>query len=419
MQINNSALLIISVLVIVARVLAFVVCKIQGHPIRTLKLNAFFKQQPWLPAVLVIVDCLGVYALARFHFMASSHTVYIALNVGSGVIQAILTVWLLLAEANAVYAWLSQLAASKSLLHALLPYAKNGIRFIFLVLCLPLITESFSTYMQTQAMTTKITQLLIIWAIVWLVIQIIAALEKVTLRRLQESLAMDFQARSLYTQVRVFKRIVIIIVSVLGLAASAMVFDHVRELGTSLLASAGVATVILGIAAQKTLGGILAGIQIAITQPIRIDDLIVVENEFGTVEEITLSYVVLRIWDLRRLIIPINYFIENPFQNLTRASTEILSPFFLYTDCTLPVALVREKLTEIVKASEFWDGNVVALQVVEAQANGSMKLRILVSAKDSPTAWNLKCEVLEKLLAFIAEEYPESLPKARNLALTP
>jgi len=196
------------------------------------------------------------------------------------------------------------------------------------------------------------------------------------------------------------------------LAAILMTFDKVRYLGTSLLASAGVAGIILGFAAQRSIGTLLAGIQIAITQPIRLDDVVIVENEWGRIEEITLTYVVVRIWDKRRLIVPTTYFIEKPFQNWTRVSADILGTVFIYTDYQVPVDKLREEFTRILEKSELWDRKTNVMQVTNA-TDRTIEIRALMSAADSPTAWDLRVHVREKLITFLQENYPDSLPRTR------
>ena len=184
------------------------------------------------------------------------------------------------------------------------------------------------------------------------------------------------------------------------------------QFGTSLLASAGIAGVIIGFAAQRSIATLVAGFQIAVTQPIRIDDVVIVENEWGKIEDITLTYVVVQIWDLRRLVLPITYFIEKPFQNWTRASAELLGSVFLHVDYTMPLAPLREELDRILAASKLWDGKVKVLQVTDAREH-TLELRVLASARDAPTAWDLRCEVREKLIAFLQAEHPTALPRDR------
>jgi len=179
------------------------------------------------------------------------------------------------------------------------------------------------------------------------------------------------------------------------------------------LASAGVIGIVVGMAAQRTIGTFIAGLQIAFTQPIRVDDLVVVENESGRIEEITLTYVVVRLWDLRSLIVPITYFIETPFQNWTRVGTDMLGAVFIYVDYTVPVEPVRRELDRIVKGSPLWDGKVCTLELTNATER-TVELRAVLSAADSSALWILRCQVREKLIEFIRSSYPEALPKLRT-----
>ena len=222
----------------------------------------------------------------------------------------------------------------------------------------------------------------------------------------------NLRARMVYTQTRVISNIIIGGIGILAASFMLMTFSAVRQIGVSLLASAGVLGVVLGFAAQKTLGNLIAGIQIALAQPIRLDDAVVVENEWGWIEEITLTYVVVRIWDLRRLVLPISYFLEKPFQNWTRTSANILGSVFIHVDYTVPVGEVRAELGRILNESPYWDKEVNVLQVTDTTEH-TIELRALMSAADSPTAWNLRCETREKLVEFLQKKYPQSLPRTR------
>ncbi len=252
----------------------------------------------------------------------------------------------------------------------------------------------------------------IIIAVMWLIAKLVDIFSDVIISRFDITNSDNLRARKVYTQLKVLRRIVIIVLCFIGLASILMTFDKVRQLGTSLMASAGVIGIIVGVAAQKTLHTFLTGIQIAITQPIRIDDVVIVENEWGRIEEIALTYVTVRIWDQRRLIVPITYFIDQPFQNWTRVTADILGTVFIYVDYTIPVEEVRKKLSEIVEQSPLWDKRVCGLQVTNATER-TVELRALVSAADASNAWDLRCFVREKLIDFIKTQYPDSLPKVR------
>jgi small-conductance mechanosensitive channel len=219
-------------------------------------------------------------------------------------------------------------------------------------------------------------------------------------------------ARKHVTQVRVLRRVMTTLVLIITVAAALMTFDSVRQYGVSLVASAGAAGIVVGLALRPLLTNLFAGIQLAITQPIRIGDAVIVENEWGWVEEITGTYVVIKIWDWRRLVVPLSYFLEKPFQNWTRQSTDLIGTVLLWVDYTVPVAPIRQRLEEIAKESKLWDKQVVNLQVVDSNER-AVQLRALVSARTSPEAWDLRCEVREKLIVFLQERYPGALPKQR------
>ena len=225
-------------------------------------------------------------------------------------------------------------------------------------------------------------------------------------------MADNLAARRIHTQIQILRKVLVVVIGVLALAISLMTFEKVRQLGTTILASAGIIGIIVGIAAQKSIATLLAGLQLAVTQPIRIDDVVIVENEWGRIEDITLTYVVVRIWDLRRLVVPMTYFLERPFQNWTRISADLLGTVFLYVDYTVPVEAVREELKRITKNSPLWDKHVCTLQVTNTTER-TLELRALVSAADASQAWNLRCEVREKLIEFLQANYPEALPKMR------
>ena len=222
----------------------------------------------------------------------------------------------------------------------------------------------------------------------------------------------DPLGRKHLTQVRVLRRVASTVVVLVTVAAALMTFESVKQYGVSLIASAGAAGLVVGLAARPLLTNLFAGIQIAITQPIRIGDAVIVENEWGWIEEITSTYVVIKIWDWRRMVVPLSYFLDRPFQNWTRQSSDLIGSVMLWVDYTVPVTRIRAKLEELVKTSRLWDGQVVNLQVVDSSER-ALQLRALVSARTSPEAWDLRCEVREKLIAFLQDQYPGALPKQR------
>jgi Small-conductance mechanosensitive channel len=258
----------------------------------------------------------------------------------------------------------------------------------------------------------KAIGMFLIVGIATLVIRSTTLFEKALLARHRIDVDDNLEARKIYTQVSVIRKIIVAVVIILAIGSTLMMFSVVRQLGTSILASAGIAGIVLGFAAQKTLGNLLAGIQIAISQPIRIDDVVIVEGEWGRIEEITLTYVVVKIWDLRRLVLPITWFVENPFQNWTRHESRILGTVFLYVDYAVPVGEVRAELRRLCEASEWWDRDVCGLQVTNSTER-ALELRCLASAADASRAWNLRCELREGLVAWIARNHPDSLPRFR------
>ena len=235
---------------------------------------------------------------------------------------------------------------------------------------------------------------------------------EIYLRRVGGGVADNLLARKHVTQVNILLRTVQTVLVILTIGTALMTIAEVRQYGVSLLASAGAAGIVVGLAARPVLTNLLAGIQIAITQPIRVEDAVVVQGEWGWIEEITSTYVVVRLWDLRRMIVPLTYFIENPFQNWTYSSTELIGAVLLNVDYAMPVAALRARLEEIARASSLWDGKIAALQVTDTPGN-MVQLRALVSARNSSDLWDLRCEVREKLIAFMQENYPQALPRQR------
>jgi small-conductance mechanosensitive channel len=246
----------------------------------------------------------------------------------------------------------------------------------------------------------------------WIAISAIHVATDLYLMRFRVDVADNLLARKHVTQMRILRRAADTLVIVLTVGFALMAFESVRQYGVSLFASAGVAGLVIGLALRPLLSNLLAGVQLAMTQPIRIDDVVIVENEWGWIEEITSTYVVVRIWDLRRLIVPLTYFIEKPFQNWTREGSAILGAVILYLDYPAPIDAIREQVKTIVEASPHWDRNVVGVQVTDTK-EFTIEVRILVSASTAGEAWDLRCEVREKIIAFLQREHPDALPRHR------
>ncbi|MBS0968587.1 MULTISPECIES: mechanosensitive ion channel family protein [Yersiniaceae] len=226
------------------------------------------------------------------------------------------------------------------------------------------------------------------------------------------NLSNNLRARKIRTQIIYVKKVAIVLLVALCVSLILLNFPGVRKFGTTILAGAGVAGIIIGFALQKSLVNLFAGIQIAFTQPIKIDDAVVVENEWGWIEEINLTYVVVRIWDLRRLVLPITYFTEKPFQNWTRNNAQILGSVFLYLDYSMPLEPLRQQFEKILSETKLWDQQTQVLQVSDT-TDKTMTIRLLMTAQNSPTAWDLRCHVREKMIEFIQQNYPQSLPQVR------
>lgn len=280
---------------------------------------------------------------------------------------------------------------------------------LFLVL---LIVPSLPVSPEFALVARRLLSVLLILLVGWLSIKLVQIGRDLVLRHYDINAKDNLKARAIHTQVNMLVKIAVIVIVIIAGASCLMIFDNVRQVGTSILASAGVIGIIIGFAAQRSIAALLAGLQLAITQPIRIDDVVIVDGEWGQVEEITLTYVVVRIWDLRRLVVPTSNFLENSFQNWTRTSADLLGTVMIYADYRLPVDAVRKHLGEIVKDHALWDGKVWRLHVTNA-TDKSIELRALVSAANSSDAWELRCDIREKLLTFLQSNYPECLPKVR------
>ena len=254
--------------------------------------------------------------------------------------------------------------------------------------------------------------LLLIAAATWLAVRMTIAIAEAVAVRYPATVTDNLAARRIQTQTRVLTRSLASLVVLIGVAFALLTFPGVRNIGASLLASAGIMGLVLGIAAKPILGNLLAGLQIALSQPIRIDDVVIVEGEFGRIEEIARTYVVVEIWDQRRLIVPLQHFIEKAFQNWTHARSDILGTVFLWVDYGMPLEPLRAELRRICEAAPEWDQRACAIQVTEA-GEEAMQLRALVSSADASRNWDLRCHVREKLIDFIRREHPAFLPRLR------
>ncbi|MET9066693.1 mechanosensitive ion channel family protein [Streptosporangium sandarakinum] len=260
----------------------------------------------------------------------------------------------------------------------------------------------------------QVLGLAMIGVVSWLVIEAAYAVTDVVLERLVTVEGeRNRRARRIRTQITLVRRVASAVIIVVALGAMLFTFPQVRALGAGLLASAGIAGVIVGVAAQSTLGNMLAGLQLAFSDALRLDDVVVVEDEWGRIEELSLTYVVLHLWDERRLVLPVSYFTTNPFENWTRHSSRVIGAVMLRVDWSVPVDELRTELYRALREHPLWDQKDWVLQVVDTLPNGLVELRALMSAADSPSAWDLKCDIREHMVRFIQEKYPDSLPRFR------
>lgn len=372
-----------------------------------------------LPAVGLVVWTQAVYVVLRMLLAdVSSATLAVRgrtfLDWAHGVATLLAACWLLARVGRVVEVALVNVADRSDAAwdNIVLPIAGRAVRRLLPLLALILAAPVLAVSPTLEAIFRDSMSLVLIAVVAFVLLQAVNVATSVVLARHRLDVADNLHARGIYTQVTVLRRVAHVVIAVFTLASMLMVFESVRQFGASILASAGIAGIVVGLAAQRSIGALLAGFQVALTQPIRVDDVVIVENEWGRVEEITLTYVVVRIWDLRRLVVPVTYFLEKPFQNWTRASADLLAPVFLYTDYTVPVDALRAELTRILERSAKWDRKVNVLQVTDSKER-ALEVRALASAADAGAAWDLRCEVREGLVHFLQQHHPDSLPRVR------
>ena len=331
--------------------------------------------------------------------------------------------WLMLAAAVVlglvvcfITSWITTLVLRRrplEMLGLLRRYAQRAFYFFIPSLFFLLATNTQSARFRRQHPNVdKASEVLFLLACTWLVLRLLKVGELYLTRHVDTTNDTNLSQRKFVSQVIFVRRLLATGVVIVGISLLLMSFQGSRKVGLSVLTSAGIVSVLVGFAAQKTLANLLAGIQIAFTQQIRLDDAVVVENEWGRVEEINLTNVVVRVWDRRRLILPITYFVETPYQNWTRSDASLTGIVLLYLDYAVPVDRVREKARQLAGADPLYDGQVFAVQVTDTQPT-CVVVRILVSAVDAPSSFDLRCHVREGLIRFLRDEFPESLPQTR------
>jgi small-conductance mechanosensitive channel len=293
-------------------------------------------------------------------------------------------------------------------------------RAVFILTCLLAVLPALPDLpFHLATILRQVLLICIILALGWFAVGLVYVLQNLTLRRYDLTAENNIRARRIHTQFQLIRRILIGLIVLADFGAVLWSFDDPRiwHYGSGMLASAGVASLILATAAKSTAANLFAGLQIAFTEAIRIDDVVVVQNEWGRVEEITSAYVVIKIWDLRRIIVPLSYFIENSFYNWSRQDTDIMGTAFLYVDYSIPVEELRKQLDVIVHADPLWDGKVCGLQVTNLSEH-TMELRCLMSSHNSSMNFDLRCNVREKMTAWIQQNYPDAFPRTRFAALS-
>jgi small-conductance mechanosensitive channel len=296
---------------------------------------------------------------------------------------------------------------------SLVKHGKGPARWIFPLLAVLAVLPGLPLPAILMAALEHIAGLGLIAAVAWLVLLFIEITSDVLAGRYRIDVEDNLVARRIQTQFQMLHRIMVVLVSVVTLSIMLMTFPVIKHIGMSLLASAGVATIVVGMAMKGTLSNIIAGVQIAFAQPFRLEDAVVVEGEWGWIEEIGTMYVVVRIWDLRRLVLPLSYFLDHPFQNWTRTSAQILGNTILYADYTVPMDALRAELRRICESTKLWRGQVCVLQASDATEH-TVQLRALMDARNSSDSWDLRCLVREGLIDFLQKNYPQSLPRYRG-----
>lgn len=290
----------------------------------------------------------------------------------------------------------------------------SGVLYLFFpLLVINIIAQPYAYRTHLYALIYGIDKTLLVAVTTWLAARIVIIIEIILIDSLDIKSENNLQARRIYTKIKFIKRIIVGLLVSLGIAVLLLSFDSVRQYGVGIITSAGIASVIVGFAAQKSIANLLAGIQIAFTQPIKIDDVVIVEGEWGRIEEINITYVVVNIWDSRRLVLPITYFIEKPFQNWTRNNSDLIGSAFFQLNYKTPVDKLRNQLEIILDNTPLWDRKSWALQVTDTQEQ-YMVVRAIMSARNSSEAFDLRCLVRERLIEYIVAEIPEALPVFRQ-----
>ncbi|HEY1985857.1 MAG TPA: mechanosensitive ion channel family protein [Terracidiphilus sp.] len=318
--------------------------------------------------------------------------------------------------ARFIVLWLLRRVAHRSgalLGQSLVRHSERPTRWIFPQLGVLSVLPGLPLTPMVMSALEHIAGLGLIATTAWLVILLVDITSDIMAGRYRIDVEDNLVARRIQTQFQIMRRIVFVLVSVVTLAVMLMTFPSIKHIGMSILASAGLASLVVGVAMKDTLSNLIAGVQIAFAQPFRLEDAVIVEGEMGWIEEIGTMYVVVRIWDLRRLVVPLSYFLDHPFQNWTRNSADLLAYAYLYVDYTVPLDALRAELRRICESTPLWKGNLCVLQVSDAKQN-VLELRALTDVRNASAAWDMRCLIREKMIDFLQKNYPGSLPRQRG-----
>ena len=327
-------------------------------------------------------------------------------------VSALIAVFLALLLHRVASLVLQRVTRHMPVLHALLVNIKGPAQALLPLLALQAVWQAAPDDLRFIASVRHVNGLLLIAMATWVLVRAVNGFADGLIAKHPYDAADNLQARRVLTQTRVLARSANSVLLVAGAAMMLMTFPGARQVGASLLASAGVIGIVAGLAAKPVFSNLIAGLQIALAQPIRMDDALIVNNEFGRVEEITGTYVVLKLWDERRMIVPLQWFIENPFENWTHTSSTILGTVFLWLDFTVPTAAIRAEFERVCQTLPLWDKRVCVMHVTDTSER-NMQVRLLVSARDSGSAFDLRCQIREHMIGFIASNYPDALPRLR------
>ncbi|GHC21924.1 hypothetical protein GCM10010082_12210 [Kushneria pakistanensis] len=365
------------------------------------------------PPLVCLVWCYGV-MVALYYLVPPALGWQPTIMTLANVIGVFLGFWLFVRVSRRVIAVMDRWSVTRQgyFERFLAPFLARAAAALFPIFLLFSLFPLFVTSERFDNAIHNVLSMLLIGSIAGVLVHGVNIVERALREHYRVDVADNLAARKVHTQIAVLRKLINFIIVLIAVASMLMLFDKVRQLGTSILASAGIMGVVLGFAAQKVFGNLLAGVQIAMTQPIQLDDAVVVQGEWGWIEELTLTYVVVRLWDWRRLVLPINWFIDNPFENWTRRTNDLIGSVILYADFSLPLDALQEEATRIAQNSPLWSGVVCKVQLLE-MTEYNMQLRVLVSARGGGDTFDLRCEMREGLIRFIAREYPDAFPRMR------